>query len=134
MIMPRTFLVIADNANLCIHDVQRLKSKFKGIPIYQSANCEVNSSLEDLSSIERINGSLLISDCPGLGRFDALRGLKEVTVPAGRQGPAIMIEGNPGLSSLDFPELSKIESSDDIKIRIVRNPSLTMKKALVENN
>ncbi|VDP02546.1 unnamed protein product [Heligmosomoides polygyrus] len=56
--------------------------------------------------------------------------LQEITME--QRGQAIQISGNSGLKSLRFPNLRKIESPDDIKIIIVNNPKLGMRRRDVE--
>ncbi|KAK5983136.1 Receptor L domain protein, partial [Trichostrongylus colubriformis] len=100
--------------------------------VFQNLHYSNDYQLDNLYSIKRIDGSLRIHNTYGLGHFNALENLKEVAVPPGESGPAIEIIENTGLTSLEFPHLSKIKSSDNVKIIIVKNPYLTMKKALVE--
>ncbi|VDO19667.1 unnamed protein product [Heligmosomoides polygyrus] len=87
------------------------------------------SRLDNLDGVEVINGSLRISATKGLGDF-SMEKLREITTED--EGPAIQISGNSGLRSLSFPALRRIDSPDDIKVTIVNNPKLGMKRVEVE--
>lgn len=113
--------------------------------------------LENLHTVKRINGSLHIRNTTGLGNFDHLPELREVTVPEGNNcmlltfhvvfipirrqlfskldhsisATAIEIVHNRGLTEIHMPNLQKVSCEADMRIVITNNPGLGMKDAMV---
>ncbi|KAL6732631.1 hypothetical protein Aduo_003372 [Ancylostoma duodenale] len=88
--------------------------------------------LDNLQSVTRIKGSLRIRNTTGLGIFDHLAALKEVTVPKGNNSTAIEIVKNRGLTEIQIPYLERVSSENSMRIVITDNPELGMKESMAE--
>ncbi|RCN45616.1 receptor L domain protein, partial [Ancylostoma caninum] len=90
------------------------------------------SHLDNLQTVTRINGSLHIRNTTGLGVFDYLGALKEVTVPKGKNTTAIEIVNNRGLTEIQIPFLERVSSENFMRIVITDNPALGMKESMAQ--
>ncbi|CAJ0607508.1 unnamed protein product [Cylicocyclus nassatus] len=87
---------------------------------------KVPPGVENLGTIETIEGSLIITNNAGLNNFDYLMGLKRIGVK-NEKSIAIIVENNPDLKRLPMPLLEELKLDKPIRVRLKNNPQLDPK-------